>query len=174
VCTNRARFHVALARLRKTPMMDDGEIASLVGLRYDERQQNIDPYANKNVNNVRRHRRPSQGGLPNQVFLYEVRQIHDKEMSKELSSSIKQYLGIHEDFPVILSYKQTKARAINICDEEHESVRKLLLAHGTDAQVWIEKYFLKSPSVVVSSHITIHRMLSDWGIDPCLNNASFT
>ena len=36
VCTDRGRFHAALARLRKTPMVDGREVDSLFGTRYNE------------------------------------------------------------------------------------------------------------------------------------------
>ncbi|KAL7529572.1 hypothetical protein ACHAXR_003666, partial [Thalassiosira sp. AJA248-18] len=162
VCSDRARFHTALARLGLTPMKDDEEISFLFGLRYDVQQTNT-------PKDMRNYLRKEIIGLPNQVLLYEIRQIRDKEDSKAVSSSIQQYLGIHEDFPAILSYKQNKTRAIDICDGEHMVARRLLVEHGTDARIWIQKYFLKHPSVEVASPGSFFQLLNDWSVDPCSN-----
>ena len=172
VCTDRARFHAGLARLGKTPMQDEDEMNLLFGLRYDKQQQQ--PYSNatKAVDNTQSDRNlRKHGGLPNQVLLYEIRQIHDKEISKQrlVPTNIKQYLGIHEDLPPILSYKQKKKRAINICDDEHKDARRILVEHGVDAAIWIKRYFLKSDSVEVISQNSFHRFIGDWGVDPCSN-----
>jgi len=167
VCTDRARFHAALARLGKTPMQSDKEIALLFGLRYSE-QQYIHQTNNHQNESDPNHRDLKQNGFSNEVFLYELRQIHNKAASKELASGIQQYIGLRDKLPTILSYKQTKPRAINICDDEHETARKLLAEHGTDARTWIVEYFL--PSLSVSSTISFHSYLNDWGTDPCLNN----
>lgn len=191
VCTDRARVHAALARLGKTPMIDDEEISLLYGLstRHDhdqyqhqqrQRRRRIQQTTTSNVQRIysgqqhsSRQLRKQQNGmaLPNKVFLYEVRQIHDEEASKELSSRLSQYLGIQGKFPPIeSSYKQNKTRAIDICDEEHDEVRRVLVDIGIDAATWVQAYFLKSPSssrVEVTSRESFHRFLGDWSVDPC-------
>ena len=177
VCTDRARFHAALARLGKTPMEDGEEIDLLLGTRYDEHQQSIQQTNNDKNATIHQHGRyleEENNGIPNHILLYEVQQIHDEEASKELSSSIQQYLGIEKDFPSISSYKQNKSRTINICDAKHENIRRVLVKHGADAEAWIHKYFLKSPGVEVASQNSFHHFLSDWSADPCSNgiNAS--
>jgi hypothetical protein len=172
VCTDRARFHAALARLGKTPMEDDAEIALLFGLRYDEQLQKIQLIqqtndTDQNLNSPGHRRKLRQNGLLNQVLLYELSQIHDEAASKELSTSIQQYLGISENFPAISPYEHKKRRAIDICHEEQEEVRRVLVEHGADARVWVQEYFLKNPSVSVSSPMSFHRKLDNWGVDPC-------
>ncbi len=41
VCTDRARFHAALARLRKTPLVEKKEVDLLFGTRYEGNYNNI-------------------------------------------------------------------------------------------------------------------------------------
>jgi len=172
VCTDRARFHAALARLGKTAMKKDHEIDLLFGSRYEQQYQNKRG-ANSHLrsNNQKRFRYLKQRGLPNQVFLYELREIHNQEAAKDLDAALSQYLGTQEEFPVMQSYEQTKPRAINICDGEHDEARRLLAEHGTDASEWIQRYLLKNPSVQASARDSFHRYLDDWGIDPCSNDA---
>lgn len=165
VCTDRARFHAALARLGKTPMSSQEEINLLFGLRYDGGEVQNQPRRRQ------RYLKQQTTGVPNKVLLYEVRQIHDAGASKELLSDIRSYLGIREDFLKISPYKQSKLRAINICDEQHESVRKLLVEHGADARAWMKSYFLKNPSVEVVASASFHRYIGDWGTDQCLSNS---
>ena len=171
VCTDRARFHAALARLGKTPMKDEEEMGLLLGSRYEKEhgqmQRNNNSSINANDVHRRRRLRKNNKGLPNQVLLYEIRQIHNTETSNQLSSRIQQYLGIKQQFPPILSFQQNKTRTINICDDEHEDVRRILVEHGTDAASWIEKYLVKTSGVDVSSPESFHQLLGDWSHDPC-------
>ncbi|KAK1741145.1 hypothetical protein QTG54_008397 [Skeletonema marinoi] len=62
-----------------------------------------------------------------------------------------QLLGYQSDLPPILSYKNIKPRAINICDDVHANVRRLLVDHGTDAAIWIKEYLMENPTVEIAS-----------------------
>lgn len=168
VCTDRARMHAGLARLGKTPMADDDELGLLFGTRYDVRRaSDANSTGVDTPQQTRQRRLGKQRGLTNQVLLYEVRQIHDST-SDEFLSSIGQYLGLQESFPPIQTYKQNKTRTIDICQEEHADVRQLLVDHGTDAAIWIQKYFLRDSSVRVASSDSFTRYLRDWSTDPCV------
>lgn len=157
VCTDRARFHSALARLGLTDMDSQEEIALLFGSRYVN-----------NTNQVRRRVNQQQlTKLPNSVFLYEVRQIHDGLLSKQLSRDVQQYIQVQENLPEIVSYTQNKNRAISICDDDHSLVRKLLVEHGRDAADWIQNYLVYSPNVVVSASEYFFDLLNGWKMDPC-------
>ncbi|KAL3793222.1 hypothetical protein HJC23_000764 [Cyclotella cryptica] len=184
VCTDRARFHAALARLGFTRMEGAEELGLLFGWRY-ENQTNRHHGGENHQQRRRRRRRiigqddgvrhPTQrmGVYPstNQVFIYEVRQIHNSITSKQLSKNIQQYVQIDEALPEISSYTQNKTRAINICDDEHKAVRRVLVEHGKDAADWIQNYFVKSSSVVVSSPESFFDLLNDWKRDPCQENS---
>eukprot|EP00970_Alexandrium_tamarense_P004339 scaffold723_cov298-Alexandrium_tamarense.AAC.11 len=165
VCTDRARFHAALARLGMTSMESEEEKGLLFGLRYEHdrrsQQHRLLEEGGMRNNNATSH------GLPNQIFLYETRQIHVTTASNELSSNIQQYLNIQHPLKEILSYSQSKTRAIDICHDNHTEVRKLLVEHSTDAADWIEQYFVKSTNVVVSAQDYFFGLLDDWRMDPC-------
>ena len=167
VCTDRGRLHAALARLGKTPMLENEELSLLYGqdIIQATRHSNTDMMTSSTQDHRRLSVQPD--GLANEIFLYEVRQIHDKESSKELSKSIQRYLGIHEEFPEIQQYKQNKTRAINICNGEHDKARKVLVEHASSASNWIQQYFLGSSDVTVADPNSFHHLLNDWSVDPC-------
>lgn len=199
VCTDRGRFHAALARLRKTPMVDGREVDLLFGTRYNEDETTSSNYINNsnssssssNNNSSSFHQSRQQErflsssqtynqqqqeeedyGFPNQLLLYEVRQLHQNDTSirQEVSNTLRNYLNIQQTLPPILSYKNVKPRAIDICDDVHASVRKLLVNHGMDASIWIKEYLWKkkkNPSVVVADPVSFVRLLDSWSVDPC-------
>jgi hypothetical protein len=180
VCTDRARFHAALARLGLTTMESEEELALLFGWRYENRTN-----MNEWQNHQRRRRLRELGqeqlvdqtqrmqvhASSEQVFLYEIRQIHNTFTAKELSKNIQQYLQINEALPEISSYIQNKSRTIDICDHDHDIVRRVLVEHGKDAVDWIERYFVKSSNVVVSSPESFFNLLNHWRRDPCAENS---
>lgn len=166
VCTDRARFHAALARLGMTSMESEEEKGLLFGLRYELDRRRSQRHRLLEEGGMRNNNATSHG-LPNQIFLYETRQIHVTTASNELSSNIQQYLNIQHPLKEILSYSQSKTRAIDICHDNHTEVRKLLVEHSTDAADWIEQYFVKSTNVVVSAQDYFFGLLDDWRMDPC-------
>ncbi|KAL7474794.1 hypothetical protein ACHAW6_000746 [Cyclotella cf. meneghiniana] len=181
VCTDRARFHAALARLGLTTMESEEELSLLFGWRYENRT-NVNGRQKKHQHRRRlqelgqeqlvdKTQRMGVHVSSNQVFLYEIRQIHNAFTAKELSKNIQQYLQLSEALPEIASYIQNKTRAINICDHEHDAVRRVLVEHGRDAADWIERYFVKSSNVFVSSPESFFNLLNDWRRDPCPENS---
>ena len=162
VCTDRARFHSALARLGLTNMESTEELALLFGRNeYENQTKSSNPPERKAKGQMQLMK------LPNPVFVYEVRQIHDKSTSTKLSQSIQQYLEVEEALPEIESYKQNKSRAINICDDQHSNVRKLLVKHGRDAADWIDRYFTTASNVTAGHSESFHSFLNDWRADLC-------
>lgn len=166
VCTDRARFHAALARLGKTPMTDGGEVALLFGTRYegadDERRRAGEDES------ARRRQLSETGRLPNRVLLYEIGQVHDRDASVRLSRSLERYLGLTPGvLPGIEPFVQVKPRAVNICDDEYREVRGLLVNHAIDAAEWIRDWFVRSPQVEVAAGESFFRFLEGWDGDPC-------
>lgn len=80
-------------------------------------------------------------------------------------------MHIQSDLPPILSYKNIKPRAINICDDVHANVRRLLVDHdhGIDATIWMKKYLMENPTVEIASPESFVRLLvlDSWSADPC-------
>mmetsp|Transcript_31441 Transcript_31441/g.62285 ORF Transcript_31441/g.62285 Transcript_31441/m.62285 type:complete len:403 (-) Transcript_31441:4-1212(-) len=172
VCTDRARFHAALARLGKTSMDTEDEISLLFGLRYEKFETKIIENSKQGGNDDIDHRRLAEkstqkDGIPNDIFLYEVRQV-TTEASKQIPMDLRKYLRVNTDFPDIFPFKQNKTRTINICEHDHDAVRALLVEHGTDAADWIRDYFVNSPSVNLASPESFYGFLDDWKLDPCL------
>ena len=176
MCTDRARFHAALARLRKTPMVERDEVDLLFGTRYesnyhDDNHKNISLQSQHEqqralLSSSREHNQENDE-VPNHLLLYEVRQLHQNDTSKELSNTLRNYLDIQHDLPPIQSYKNVKPRAIDICDDVHANVRRVLVNHGIDAAVWIKEYLMKSPTLEVASPESFVRFLDSWSVDPC-------
>ena len=192
VCTDRARFHAALARLGKTELVEDEELSLLYGFnvssstasseedvgsttlsstqqlrgrRLTNDDQQVQP---RSRHQQQQQQQQQQRGLPNEVLLYEINQIHNSQTSTAFSKSIQQYLSIQYDLPQIQHYQQTKVRAINICDTQHDNVRKVLLDHGKYASKWIQTYFLSNPSVNIVDETSFYKLMNDWNVDPCL------
>jgi len=185
VCTDRARFHAALARLRKTPLLEKEEIDLLFGIRYENETSYYSNSSTHHSQQQQQHqqrrqqqrrflnsRNMRQNGFPNQLLLYEVRQLHqNNDTTEALSETLRKYLNIQQDdnLPPILSYKNVKPRAINICDDVHANVRRILVEHGTDAAVWIKQYLMKNPTVEIASPESFGKLLDSWSVDPCAN-----
>lgn len=177
VCTDRARFHAALARLGKTPMEDEGEVALLFGTRYEAVDDGRRRASDEMPADARRHLSRT-GRLPNRVLLYEIGQVHDRDASRHLSRSLEQYLGLSPGvLPEIEPFVQVKPRAVDICDDEYSEIRELLVNHAIDAAEWIREWFVLSPDVEVAAPKSFYRFLGDWDGDPCeteSNNDTFT
>ena len=185
VCTDRARLHAALARLGKTKLVEDEELSLLYGFDISKNttassEEDIgsttssstqQPHGRKLTNDDQRvqprSRHQQQRGLSNELLLYEINQILNSQTSTAFSKSIQQYLNIQHNLPQIKPYNQTKVRAINICDTQHDNVRKVLLDHGKHASKWIQTYFLSNPSVNVVDETSFYKLLNDWNVDPC-------
>jgi len=186
VCTDRARLHAALARLGKTELVEDEELSLLYGFDISKNttvsseEDNVGSTTSSSTQQLHgrkltnddqrvqpRSRHQQQRGISNELLLYEINQILNSQTSTAFSKSIQQYLNIQHDLPQIKPYNQTKVRAINICDTQHDNVRKVLLEHGKHASKWIQTYFLSNPSVNVVDETSFYKLLNDWNVDPC-------
>ena len=166
VCTDRARFHAALARLGKTPMEDEAEVALLFGTRYEVAEDGRRRTGDETPADARR--RLGTVRLPNRVLLYEIGQVHDRDASRHLSRSLEKYLGLSPGaLPEIEPFVQVKPRAVDICDGEYGEVRGLLVNHAIDAAEWLREWFVRSPDVEVAAPESFYRFLEGWDGDPC-------
>ena len=57
---------------------------------------------------------------------------------------------------------------IDLCDNEYNPVREILIKQGKDAAEWTRSYIIKSDDVVVSIRKEFLKLLDKWGEDPCL------
>ena len=161
VCTERARFDIAMAKLGKTLLTDEEK--QVMNLNPNQRiqwkqflneQQKYDP-------------------LPNKVFLYDVEQLADLNETRSylFRNDLRNYIGSKTEFsPMIKISTQGRKRnvtKINICDKEHKDVRSELVDIGAKASRWISDYFIKSPDVIISSPEFFLASIKSWGTDPC-------
>eukprot|EP00562_Extubocellulus_spinifer_P004880 CAMPEP_0178531714 /NCGR_PEP_ID=MMETSP0696-20121128/33580_1 /TAXON_ID=265572 /ORGANISM="Extubocellulus spinifer, Strain CCMP396" /LENGTH=505 /DNA_ID=CAMNT_0020163647 /DNA_START=78 /DNA_END=1595 /DNA_ORIENTATION=+ len=156
LCTDRANFHHSLSRLGKTPMNTPEELQLL------DHDMSIVPQKGK-------------------VFLMESSQLIPENPSSEyLAEDISRFLDLKYDLrplkdregygPESHQYKHAgdaRHAFIDICDDEFEPVREVLVQQGKEASLWIKNYFLKSEDVVVSSPRRFVKLLDKWSVDPC-------
>jgi len=151
VCAELSRYHVRLSWMGKTNISDPEEEA-LLGPQ-------------------RRHTLASRAPLRNPVFLYDMQQRDDDNITRQriFLKDLQHYLGLEMPF-VAPSRKQKflyEKKFFDICDEKYQHLRTVLLRNGKDAATWIVKYFLPHPEVTVSSPDYFREILSQWHIDPC-------
>lgn len=113
----------------------------------------------------------------NEVFLIELKQLNpEQEASKTLAEDLQNFLGLPNPLEPLKPYTPETDlieddgmlnQMIDICDNQHNKVRSVLMDSARDAAKWIKEYFLKSPDVIVSSRKEFIRLLDDWDRDPC-------
>lgn len=153
VCTNAARFHHYLSRLGFTDMSTPEE-RSLVdhGM--------------------------AIASLPKaELFLMEINQfsIENQTRADEFTRDLQEYIGLETPLPPLLAHEKKKIPEdvqnmfIDICDEQYDLIRSMLLETAREAHVWIRDYFLKSDQVFVSSPEHFLELLEGWDRDPCVD-----
>ena len=150
-----ANFHLHLARLSKVNMTSASQLALQVD--FTTELNKLPP-------------------VPNQVFLYDMEQIADKNETRSslFRRSLQHYLGLrHEMSPIVQANKGQRKpppkgyKYINICDVEFDQLRAELLAVSRRASTWIRTYFLHAKDVHVSSREHLEEILELWMHDPC-------
>jgi hypothetical protein len=165
VCTFRSNFHIFLGNLGKTNMSGD-----------PNEYQYIDPV----------YRRRSMDPLPRnsrRIFLYEVSQLSDQEdRTAQFRVDLQNFLGLEQPIPPLIWVKpgrnhtdqrtveRANAKKIDICDDQYEHLREVLMKQAVNASRWIRKYFVASDDVVVSSRdYFVNTLMPSWERDPCLD-----
>ena len=123
-------------------------------------------------------------GRVGSVFLYEVNQMEGKEkgITDAFLRDLAEFLDIKEglsELPHISTAGSldfipgmeefTKELTIDICDDQHSFIRKVLVEKARTSSEWIRTYFLKSKDVHVSSKDYFVKQLEHWGVDPCID-----
>lgn len=162
VCAWRMNLADFMSWLNKTPMGDDEK--KYMSLKED--------------NDVKRK------GRVGSVFLYEVNQMEGKEkgITDAFLRDLAEFLDIKEglsELPHISTAGSldfipgmeefTKELTIDICDDQHSFIRKVLVEKARTSSEWIRTYFLKSKDVHVSSKDYFVKQLEHWGVDPCID-----
>jgi len=150
-CLNRARFHLGLAQLMKTPL-DEAE------------RQWLPPELDLSAPRVR-----------NAVFLYDTDQLGDtnEKRTEKFWTDLGRFIGYDGVIPHDLYHGShgrrdaPKTALIDICNERYDPIRARLLEHGYQMNKWICAYFLKGDGVAVSSKDDLCELIEQYQIDPC-------
>jgi len=190
VQTARAEWHVVLALLGKTGILDNGNNAASSAAELELLQDffQTDEYKPQ-----------SQRKIPNPMFILEMTQMNDtnETRAQSLRLDMSNFLGLESPLPPFLhsnsmqeerqELKEWQAQAaannarqpkqrrhdfgteadIDICATEFDAVRKELVRVGTAAAQWIGKYFIMADDVYVSSPQYFRERLQTWTVDPC-------
>jgi len=161
VCIDRGWFHVNLAAFGKTNLTEE-ELDMFSERSRKELTQRQNPYT------------------PNKVFLYDTAQLADKEPDRiaTFRHDLGEYIGLTNDLPPALhvtpghSVNATEqalrnSRKVDICDEKYTKQRLQLVTIGTEIRNWLQKYFLKSPDIIVSNREHFDEILESYAVDPC-------
>jgi hypothetical protein len=148
VATDESKFHLHLDNLGKTLRSPD-ELKFL------------------SWGNDKRPRIPK---MKNPVFLYEVNQLRDANETRAaiFCSDLKNYLGLQKSLaPMSAKKGPVYTKAIEICEPRYNDLRDELMKNAKEASTWIQRYFLQSPDVVVSSPKYFNELMVSWSVDPC-------
>lgn len=147
-CVNRARFHLGLAQLGKTPL--------------DEEERKLLPPETK------------ERSIVNKVFIYETSQLNDKNEPRkdQLWDDIASFIG----YPGTIPHDKYQGahgrgkdtRTINICDAKYDALRGMLMPFGWEMSKWVCDYFIKKGrDVYVSSADHFCEIIETYSKDPC-------
>ncbi|KAL7563196.1 hypothetical protein ACA910_014471 [Epithemia clementina (nom. ined.)] len=165
-CTQRASFHLPLARLGKTL------------LTAEERQLlSAKTYPNRGGMNLENH------NISNPIFVYELTELNSDyvwdEMAKYLQfpgriphDKYESSHGIHKEFE------------LNFCDAIFDNLRAMMMPDSYDLSTWLQNYFIplaRDPNrrdVVIPNPDRFNELVEAYKFDPCkrlvrLENGTF-
>ena len=119
---------------------------------------------------------PTFGPIQNKVFLYDVKQVFDKETHDQFRKDLSNFIGLDKDEPLLpifdvlpetRNYTNKHPGDFNICLDKYKELRDELITTGQTSAYWILKFFLASEQVVVSNRKQFIELLKAWQVDPC-------
>jgi hypothetical protein len=162
LCTFRANFHIPLINLGKTN-------------RTEEELQYVAPqWLPRSIKPLPPNNR--------QILLYEVSQLSDPKYETQFRVDLQHFLGLQREIPPMIWFKpgkkhtdaqvieKTSLKKIDICDDEFQDLRAILMEQAVNASRWIREYFVYAPDVTVSSRdYFVNELMPSWERDPCLD-----
>lgn len=131
-----------------------------------------------------RGRRVIQSPFP--VFIYTVEQLEDGSNQEEaFRKDLQMYLQLQHPFEKIPRSNAASDRKnvfdeknatmpfqpIDICEEQHENVRKELVKHGKATAGWILHHFINHPDVMIGGNDDeFRKVVQSFVTDPCLSS----
>ena len=148
VCTDRANFHEQFVLLDKTERTKDELSLFTHNYTYED-----------------------EGVISNPLFLYDVHQLGDPNAQRQAQfvHDLQNFLGLSTPLPKPPFHEHIQPdNALQICRQEYEELRMVLVDAGRRAAEWIRRYFLNSPTVYVSNRRHFLAQLDTWKTDPCV------
>ena len=122
--------------------------------------------------------------MPNPIFLFEMNQLHEQNVTRKqiFQKDVSNFLDLDDDHLLSLDMPHSKpgktwkdpqvaaakeAAKIDICDDEHVDLRRVLLRNSRATAVWIRRVLLPTGRVRVSSPEYLDHLLEAWMHDPC-------
>lgn len=175
VCVARARFHLSLARLGKTPL-DEDERELLKSELFQARRR-------RNETSKRLRKSPvkdKEDGVPNKVFLFESSQGKEEYFYKDLA----QFVNIDRRKLPPVKYKtgngingvKTEARQkatelFDVCSPKYDHVRKELLPISYTLGTWLLQYLIPASyerdDLVIPNAQNFTNLVEKFLRDPC-------
>lgn len=182
-CTHKGEFAIHLRNLGVTPTIHASN---------DEIPSDLDPETlkmiqfEKLVHQAAKIKYQKVTPLPNPIFLFEMNQLHEQNSThkERFQKDVSDFLGL-DDRHLLSSntphsqpgktwsdprvQAEKDAGKIDICDDEHAELRRVLLRSARATAVWIRRVLLLPTAgrVRVSSPEHFDRLLEDWMHDPC-------
>jgi hypothetical protein len=151
-CVALSRFHVALAKLGKTPL-NETERALLA------------PNDGDGGSHIKNH------NIRNTIFLYEQTELNNDDVWESLARLLE-YPNptIPHDKRHSSHGKQRVNKTVNtlnICDEEYDRFRMIMMPYAYEMSQWICDYFVESPDVIVANRTRFCATVRAYANDPC-------
>ena len=166
VCTYRANFHFFLSTFGKTNILDDPNELQYINSKSTKKKNSIDIVPTKR-----------------RIFLYEINQLNDPDPTRELQFryDLQQYLRLQKPIDPFIRVKPGKNitdphhvqlvenNKIDICTEQYDDLRSILMPQAINASKWIRQYFINAKDVYVSSsEYFATNLMKSWELDPCI------
>jgi len=149
VCTNRANFSQHLSKIKTSRQVFLYEISQL---------KNTDTSSfsnNKMIDNKREH-----------VFIQNLEEF--LELKIPLRGPMIHVKPGRKPTGISLGHENKSiSQKIDICQEQHKALRRLLQQQASESASWILNEFLSNSNVMVSSPDHFKQLLQNWHIDPC-------
>jgi len=154
-CVHRSRFHIALAQMGKTPLSQD-EYSLLAPNDFD---------GGPKIQNFH---------IRNPIFLYEQTQLTQEYFWDELSTFLDYPNATtisHDQIARARGKKENKNRTdinrLDVCQEENDSLRQLMMPYAYEISQWTCRYFIQSKDVYVANPTKFCEILKEFEKDPC-------
>jgi len=184
VCVARARFHLSLAMLGKTPLSKDEQDLLLSEVKQSKKRLHDNSKSVLQFQLI---------GKPNPVFLFDSSQPKEEYFWQELSEFLRinrtdlpmegatagyKTLGMglnkNEHIRTMMLRKDT---IFDICDPKHDFLRQELMPVSYTLHQWLTTYFLpvaRDPNrkdVVIPNVDEFERIIETFKYDPCTNSS---